>query len=142
MSRFSSSRGFTLIELMIVVAIVGILAAVAIPTYQDYTIRARVVEGVHLATAAKLAVSEVVLLTNNLPKSQKDTGYVSPSPTQNIESIKIMDKTAAILISYQKSVGQKQTLIITPKLSQQGDLSWVCDGGTLPEKYWPKGCVN
>ena len=66
------NRGFTLIELMIVVAIVGILAAVAIPAYQDYTIRARVTEGLNLASAAKLAVSETALTNGGLPANQAD----------------------------------------------------------------------
>ena len=140
MKYFAKSEGFTLIELMIVVAIIGILAAVAIPAYQDYTIRARVIEGVNLASAAKLAVSESVLATNMLPKSQAETGYESPRPTANIASIKVSDKTAAIVVIYTEAVAKKSTLILTPTLHSTGDLSWSCDGGTLASKYRPAGC--
>ena len=133
-------QGFTLIELMIVVAIIGILAAVAIPAYQDYTVRARVIEGVNLASVAKLAVAESVLSTNELPKTEADTGYISPSRTMNVASIHIADKTAVITVTYTKVVGKKNTLMLTPTLHPTGDVSWTCTRGTLPDKYRPAGC--
>jgi prepilin-type N-terminal cleavage/methylation domain-containing protein len=140
MKYLFKSQGFTLIELMIVVAIIGILAAVAIPAYQDYTTRARVIEGVNLASAAKLAVSEIALMTHNLPKNQSETGYESPPETANVASISISDKTAAIVVMYTEAVGKKSTLILTPTLHTTGDVSWACHGGTLASKYRPAGC--
>jgi len=140
MRYVTKCRGFTLIELMIVVAIIGILAAVAMPAYQNYIIRARVIEGVHLASAAKLAVSEFVLSSNALPKTQQETGYDSPEATNNVASIKIMDKTAAIIVMYTEAVSKKSTLILTPTLHPTGDVSWACDGGTLALKYRPSSC--
>ena len=68
-------QGFTLIELMIVVAIIGILAAVAIPAYQDYTIRARVTEGLGFAAAAKTAVSEFYISQGTMPADSSEAGY-------------------------------------------------------------------
>ena len=133
-------QGFTLIELMIVVAIIGILAAVAIPAYQDYTTRARVIEGVNLASAAKLAVSESVLITHSLPKKQTETGYETPPATANVASVSISDKTAVIVVMYTEAVGKKSSLILTPTLHPTGDVSWACDGGTLAPKYRPAGC--
>ena len=67
-------KGFTLIELMIVVAIIGILAAIAMPAYQDYTVRAKVTEGLNLAAAAKLAVAETFASNGKFPTSNPEAG--------------------------------------------------------------------
>ena len=135
-----NNKGFTLIELMIVVAIIGILAAVAIPAYQDYTIRARVTEGLNLSSAAKLAVSETAISNNALPATQAATGYTTPAATNNVTSVAIADDgTAAITITYTAAAGGG-TIIMTPTLQANGDVTWVCTGGTLIDKYRPANC--
>jgi type IV pilus assembly protein PilA len=139
MKQRTSQTGFTLIELMIVVAIIGILAAVAIPAYQDYTIRARVTEGLNLASSAKLAVSETTISNNALPATQAATGYVSPAATPNVQSIAIADATGAITITYTAAAGNG-TIIMTPTLQANGDVTWVCTDGTLLDKYRPANC--
>lgn len=133
-------KGFTLIELMIVVAIIGILAAVAIPAYQDYTIRARVTEGLNLASAAKLAVSETAISNNALPATQAATGYVAPAATPNVSAIAIAgDGTAAITVTYTAAAGGG-TIILTPTLQANGEVTWTCTGGTLADRYRPANC--
>jgi type IV pilus assembly protein PilA len=133
------NKGFTLIELMIVIAIIGILAAVAIPAYQDYTTRSRVTEGLNLASAAKLVVSETAISNNALPKNQAETGYRSPAPTANVSSITIADKTGEITISYTPKAGDG-TIILTPTLQANGEVTWTCSGGTLKDSYRPATC--
>jgi prepilin-type N-terminal cleavage/methylation domain-containing protein len=135
------TKGFTLIELMIVVAIVGILAAIAIPAYQDYTVRARVTEGLSLAASAKLAVEETYQSTNAFPATQATTGYVSPTATTNVQSVVITAATGVIVITY-TTQARDVVLTLTPTAdAATGGLTWACAvDSAANNRFVPQNC--
>ncbi len=116
-SRIAQSKeaGFTLIEVMVVVAIIGILVAVAVPKYQDYIARSRIVEGLNLASAAKLAVTEVFSSQGAVAMDEATQGSFSFIPTRSVQLIEIQS-SGVIAIDYQKTVAPegKNTLYLIP----------------------------
>ena len=133
-------QGFTLIELMIVVAIIGILAAVAIPAYQDYTIRAKVTEGLGLASAAKTGVSEFFASNGTLPSTNESAG-VAPSGSISGNSVGSVTINAGVITVAFSNDGtiQGSTLTLTPDTSD-GRVVWSCTGGDLDNRYRPSSC--
>jgi type IV pilus assembly protein PilA len=125
----SVQKGFTLIELMIVVAIIGILAAIAIPAYSDYTIRAQVTEGLNLAGAAKAAVSETFSSNGAMPADNTGAGLDAATNIQGKYVSQVLVDDGTIIITYGKDVNAKitgKTLALTPYTSANGDVSWRC----------------
>jgi len=111
----SQEGGFTLIEVMVVVAIIGILVAVAVPQYQDYIARSRVVEGMNLSSSAKLAVTEAFASRGTIPMDEATNGSFTFGPTRSVKLIEITS-SGAIAIDYQVSVAPegKNTLHLIP----------------------------
>lgn len=134
-----NKKGFTLIELMVVIAIMGILASLAIPAFQDYMIRARVTEGLNVASVAKTDLEEYYLTHHEFPAQQESSGFESPEPTANVSSIKLLDHDGAILIEYTKKAGDG-SILLTPIIKNDAFLGWDCRSGTLPKKYRPAIC--
>jgi len=136
-------KGFTLIELMIVVAIIGILAAIAIPAYQDYTIRAQVSEGLNLSAGAKAAISEYFMDRGVMPLNNAEAGLEAAA---NITGNYVTTVTVAggvITVAYGGAQANAQivgdTLTLTPAPTA-GSVAWNCATGTLLPKHVPSAC--
>lgn len=126
-----AQKGFTLIELMIVVAIIAILSAFALPAYQDYTIRTRVAEGLNLASSAKVAITEYYTNYHEWPKNNSDAGLVAASKINGngVESVTVADN-GLITVKYNKKVDTTNNLITfqaSPSNPSPGEsIKWKC----------------
>lgn len=130
-------KGFTLIELMIVVAIIGILAAIAIPAYQDYTIRAQVSEGMNLAAAAKAAVAESYLNRGVAPLNRTAAGMSATATDTNgkyVTGVNVVNGVIQITYGYEANARiNTQTLFLVPHVTQDGSVAWQCGGAGVPQ---------
>lgn len=140
-------KGFTLIELMIVVAIIGILAAIALPAYQDYTKRAHVSEGISLAGAAKLAVTEYYSDNNAWPTDNAAAGLADATKiTGNaVRSVTVASNKITVAYNNKIDTTADKTLIFeaTVDATKPGSVIWNCKDtatATLDPKYRPATC--
>jgi type IV pilus assembly protein PilA len=133
-------KGFTLIELMIVVAIIGILAAIALPAYQDYTIRSRVSEVVVMSAPAKLAVAETASSLGGLGAvTDTNNGYTFPGATRYVSGIAI-SAAGGVVTATSTVPNAGGTIVLTPAaIGTTGQLQWTCTT-TIDTRYVPANC--
>jgi type IV pilus assembly protein PilA len=140
-------QGFTLIELMIVVAIIGILAAIAIPAYQDYTIRAQVSEGLNLSGGAKVAVTEYFQDRGLFPPDNTTAGLADAGQIlgKYVESVGVGNADGIITITYgidAHDLINGESITLTA-VTNAGSVEWQCaSSGTIQQKHLPASCRN
>jgi type IV pilus assembly protein PilA len=139
-----NQKGFTLIELMIVIAIIGILAAVALPAYQDYTIRARMSEPLALLGEAKNSMTEFYIANGTLPADAQQAGIRTIIGTDLVSAMAVTN-TGNILVTLSQDSGwgpiTGQQVILSLTDTRSGTLEYRCrPGATLPTKYLPANC--
>jgi len=126
----SIQKGFTLIELMIVVAIIGILAAIAIPAYQDYTIRAQVTEGLNLMSDMKAGVAEWYAQEGSWPSTLVQLGISGGASAKSGKYVQSIDlQTGTLVATYGIQANSNiagESLALAPMVSPNGDVIWVC----------------
>jgi type IV pilus assembly protein PilA len=137
-------QGFTLIELMIVVAIIGILAAIAIPAYQDYTIRAQVSEGLNLAGGAKAAVSEYTMDRGSFPDDNGVAGISDATDINGKYVVSVTVEDGLVTVDYGNEAHTTLStgfLELSP-FTNAGSVEWDCraQGTTIADKHLPAAC--
>lgn len=134
-------KGFTLIELMIVVAIIGILAAVALPAYQDYTTRAKVSEVILAASSARTAVAEAAQTLGEMPQAASIA--FDSQASKYVSSVSYTRSNASVGVVTAVATGDTRistdTITLSGTIAANGQVDWVC-GGTIQAKYRPASC--
>lgn len=134
----TTQKGFTLIELMIVVSIIGILASISLPAYQDYVKKAHVLEGLSLASSSKTAIWDYWASNATFPANNTAVGLPDTITGNSVKNVSISGNQ--VTITFNEKVISDKTIILKISEESAGSLSWDCKDGTLDTKYRPFAC--
>ncbi len=126
-------------SLLVVVAIIGILAAVALPAYQDYTTRAKISEAVLAGSPARVAVSEFYIRNNGVPKTLQEAGFTPQPPGPVVRAI-TLDPRGVIRIELAFPPVAGNSMLLVPSLNEQKQIVWKCASQDVPQKFLPQSC--
>lgn len=145
MNTFSrTQRGFTLIELMVVVAIIGILAAIAIPAYQNYTVRAQVSEGLELMSPLKVSMAVFYEERGRFPTQNASAGLPAATNITGsyVTAVDIATTPGTVQATYGNKVNPDVAgkILILSAVTSAGSVNWVCKSTTVDAKYLPTSC--
>jgi len=143
--NYRAQKGFTLIELMIVVAIIGILAAIALPAYQSYTARAQMTEALNLTSGLRIAVSETWQTTGDWPETLVEAGFDADDDFEGtyVDQVEMSGTVGAIQATMRNAAPvasdiRGATLTLTPE-DQGGSIEWTCTS-SADDKFLPASC--
>jgi type IV pilus assembly protein PilA len=142
MFKMRRQKGFTLIELMIIVAIIAILAAIAIPAYNDFTTRSKISEGMSLASTAQLSILEYYVMTGRWPENNLAAGLAESNEISGeyVASVSVLENQVLVLFKPDAGEGLADHTIIMEATDARGSMVWTCGSSDIDAKFLPQNC--